>query len=78
MDDRNELYPFDGVVIAETGAAILFLCDDAIGEDDAVWLPKSQIEYWDGDYPDIAPSRVMHPTVGVGVPVWLAEEKGLL
>jgi hypothetical protein len=75
--DANELWPFRGTVVAETDKAILFQDEDMIDEDDAVWLPKSQIEYWDGEYPDVAPSKIARPGLTVGVPLWLAEAKGL-
>ena len=53
-----------GEIVKETNDAILLTIDD---EDEAVWLPKSQIEYY-GDVGD---------EVEVNIPEWLADEKCL-
>lgn len=75
--DSQELLTFEGRVLADTDKAILFQEEGLIGEDDAVWLPLSQIEFWGGDYPERTPNQLFKPRAEVGVPRWLAEEKGL-
>ena len=58
----------DGAVLIETDAAILF--SPTGDEEDAGWLPLSQIDMTSGD---------VDPTVFyIGTPEWLAKEKGLL
>ncbi len=63
---KRDIHTFKMKIHHETDAAILM--SDTGDEDDAVWLPKSQIEYED---------RV-DGYVLVEVPEWLAEDKGLI
>lgn len=67
-DIRGEEYA--GVLVRETGAAILF--DDG---DQQVWLPKTQVRV--EDMPGNAGSRALDRAVLVTIPDWLAKEKGL-
>ncbi len=60
-----EMITVYGDIVQETEDAILVDC----GTDEAVWLPKSQIEY-DGERGDT--------DVEISLPDWLAEDKGLV
>lgn len=66
--NRNEMDEYFGMFLYESDLAILV---DFDGESDGVWLPKSKIEYDDGDYERGDP-------ITVAVPLWLAEDKGLV
>jgi hypothetical protein len=65
-DMKSDLVDIAGYKRAETGKAILFT--DTGDEEDAVWLPKSQIEMDDNK----------DGTVTVTLPEWLAKDKGLI
>lgn len=56
--------------ITETEIAIKVSSDEE--EDDAVWLPKSEIEFPAGDSPNGA------GVIEISAPEWLLTEKGLL
>ncbi len=62
---KNHLVDFQGVIMTETDAAILFKWDPDI---DAVWLPMSVVEIneQEGDLASIT------------LPEFFAEEKGML
>lgn len=65
---KSDLIDIAGVLHAETTKAILF--SDTAHKEDAVWLPKRQIEiHHDGGRRDF---------VTVTMPVRLATEKGLV
>ena len=66
---QYETEEFSGYFLHETEKAILFLPVDW-DEDDAVWLPKSQIDYEDKDYEK-------GDDIIVDIPTWLIEEKGI-
>lgn len=71
----TEFCHFRGFQIAATELAILFR-EDCMDEDEAVWLPKSQIEISSmTHHPENA---YAHPEIEVDVPEWLALEKGLI
>lgn len=55
-------------IMGETDKALLV--SDTGDRDDAVWIPKSQIEYPDGSK--------RGDTVTIEMPEWLAEDKGLI
>lgn len=64
-----EMVDFTGTVLVNTGRAILVYDPDLMDQDDAVWLPLSQVERYDGE-------------TGEGcsftLPGWLAEDRGLI
>ena len=66
QDKRHEMIEFDMEYRHETDLAVLV--DDG---DDQYWLPKSQVQYDDGEYEkgDI---------MTVYIPFWLAEDEGLI
>lgn len=64
---RSDLIDVHGLKHAETAKAILF--SDTGTEKDAVWLPKSQVEY-------VNDGRESFVTVTM--PEWLAKEKGFI
>ena len=65
---KSDIIDIAGVIHAETGKAILF--SDTAHKEDAVWLPKSQIEIeHDGGRRDF---------VTVTMPERVAKEKGLI
>ncbi len=65
---KRELVDLAGCLHAETDKAILF--SDTAHKEDAVWLPKSQVEFvHDGG---------QERFITVTLPEWLAKDKGLL
>jgi hypothetical protein len=54
---------------ADPPSSLAILVSDDGDENNAVWLPRSQIEYYGGDEGDI---------ITVELPDWLAEAKGLI
>ena len=65
---KSELVDVAGCLHHETDKAILF--SDTADKKDAVWLPKSQVEFvHDGG---------QERFVTVTLPEWLAKEKGLI
>lgn len=63
---KSDLIDIDMQIFAETAKAVLM--SDTGRKENAVWLPKSQIEY---DQASIG-------MVQVTMPEWLAKEKGLI
>ena len=59
--NRKELVDLDAKLLTETEKAYKF----DVGEDEPVWLPKSQCE-WDIDSQQVT------------MPMWLAMDKGLV
>lgn len=76
MVNDEEMEEYEGMFIHQTDAAVLFVPEGQYDsnlnydEDDAVWLPKSQIDFDDLDYEKYDP-------IIIRIPEWLAEEKGL-
>lgn len=66
--NRNEIDEYFGMFLYESGLAILV---DFDGDGDGVWLPKSKVEYEDDVYE-------RGDLITVAVPLWLAEDKGLV
>lgn len=65
---KREIIDIAGCLHAETEKAILF--SDTADKKDAVWLPKSQVEFErDGS---------QERFVTVTLPEWLAKDKGLI
>jgi len=62
---RSNILDIDGAIEAETDKAVLFHTGD---KNEAVWLPRSQIEINDTGFGGI------HT---VSIPEWLADDKGL-
>ncbi len=60
----------EGAFLAETDRAILFQPDGVEEEDEAVWLPKSQIEYDDIGYE-------RGDSISIATPRWLTIAKEL-
>lgn len=65
---KREIIDIAGCLYAETEKAILF--SDTADKKDAVWLPKSQIEFTH----DGGEERF----ITVTLPEWLAKDKGLI
>jgi hypothetical protein len=63
MPKNHDILTLGGFVKIETNSAYLFEADDS--KRDAVWLPKSQVEWDEAD-------ETMQ------IPEWLALEKGLI
>ena len=66
MSGKSDLIDVSMTKHAETAKAILV--SDTGDKDDAIWLPKSQIEVDDDG----------HGNVTVTLPEWLATDKGLV
>ena len=64
---HNDTVDIEVTLHAETALAIL-VSDDG-DEDNAVWLPKSQIEY---------SPRIQGDIINLTIPEWLATDKGLI
>lgn len=62
----DKLHDIQGYIHMETEKAVLFSEDD--DKDEAVWLPKSQIEI----------EKLQGSIVEVTMPEWLAKEKELI
>lgn len=71
MSKRGELYDVQLVVHRETEKAVLV--SEAGDPDDAVWLPKSQVEM----YEEVGRHKFW-PIHQFSMPQWLAEEKELV
>lgn len=64
---KSDVIDLDVHLIAETEKAVLVNLDET-NEDDAVWLPKSQIEI----------NKKQKTTINITLPEWLALNKGLI
>jgi hypothetical protein len=65
---RNNPVDIAVVIIRDENSDAAILVSETGHEDDAVWLPRSQIEY----------TTDRHGRTTVTLPEWLAEDKGLL
>lgn len=63
---KSNLVDLDMQILRETEKAVLATLDVP---DNAVWLPKSQIEIQD---------TIIEGIVSIAIPEWLAEDKGLV
>lgn len=68
---RNDMIDIGVIIIRDEDTDHAILVSETGDEDDAVWLPRSQIEY--------ARNTVcMGGEITITMPGWLAKEKGLI
>jgi hypothetical protein len=67
---RNDLIDVEVTLHADPASALAILVSDDGDEDNAVWLPRSQIEY--------DRNACVGDIITVTMPGWLATDKGLV
>jgi len=63
------------IFMSHKGKAVCFIQE---GDNEFIWLPKSQIEVDGVSYEEDFDNLVRRERVDVYIPDWLAEDKGLL